>query len=139
MMTQYLLVSGGAIFLLLGVLHAVYTLADLVTPRRIVPANPALIGQMRDSTVRLSRGGSTMWDAWIGFNLSHSLGAILFALGCIVTGVYLAQLALPKAVLLIPVVISALYLAMSLRYWFRIPTTGIAIATALLFAGWVLY
>jgi hypothetical protein len=138
-MTPYLLVAGGTIFLLLGVLHAAYTLADLFAPRRIVPADPALIGHMRESTVRLSRGGSTMWDAWIGFNLSHSLGAILFALGCIATGVFLAQLALPKAVLLIPVVISALYLAMSLRYWFRIPTAGIAAATVLLFAGWVLY
>jgi len=138
-MTQYLLMAGGAIFLLLGILHAVYTLADLFTPRRMVPTDPALIDRMRESTVRLSRGGSTMWDAWIGFNLSHSLGAILFALGCIATGVFLAQWALPKAVLLIPVLISALYLAMSLRYWFKIPTTGIAAATVLLLAGWVLY
>jgi len=131
--------AGGAVFLLLGVLHAVYTLTDISKPRRIVPTDPALISYMRESTVRLSRGGSTMWDAWVGFNLSHSLGAILFALGCIATGHFLVQLALPKAALLIPVAIGMLYLAMSIRYWFRVPTTGISIATALLLAGWVLY
>ena len=118
-MTQYLLIAGGAIFLLLGVLHAVYMLADLSRPRRIVPSDPALIDQMRASTVRLSRGASTMWDAWIGFNLSHSLGAILFGLGCIAAGIFLVQLAVPKAALLLPVVISALYLAMSVRYGFK--------------------
>lgn len=138
-MAHYLLIAGGAIYLLLGSIHALYTLLDLRRPRRIVPADATLIERMRGTTVRLSRGGSTMWDAWIGFNLSHSLGAILFGLGCIAAGTGLPGLALSKTSLLIPVSISALYLVLALRFWFKVPAFGTAIATALLAGAWLLH
>lgn len=41
----------------------------------------------RDShTSRLSRGGTDVWRAWIGFNLSHSLGVLLLGAVGISTG-----------------------------------------------------
>ena len=47
MMIGALLSIGGAIYGLLGALHAVYTLLDIRDPRRIVPDNP-LARQFRD-------------------------------------------------------------------------------------------
>ena len=87
---------------------------------------------MSASGVRLARGGTTMWRAWVGFNFSHSLGAVIFGFGCLVVGLSLGSLALPKATLLVPVAISAIYLWPPIRYWFRIPAIGIAAGNAVL-------
>jgi hypothetical protein len=119
---------GGAIFVGLGSLHAVYTLADLRRPRRLVPADAALIAAMQGTGVRLAGNGTTMWQAWIGFNLSHSLGAMLFGAAAAAWGAW--PPAWLPALAAIPALIAALYGAIGWRCWFSIPNTGIAIALA---------
>jgi hypothetical protein len=71
-----LLILGGAVFGVLGALHAVYTLLDLRNPRRLVPADPSLAQAMANSALRLSGGRTDRWRAWIGFNFSHSLAVL---------------------------------------------------------------
>lgn len=61
-----------------------------------------------------------MWNAWIGFNLSHSLGAVLFGVLCITA-------ALPVWIL---VLIAAIYEVLALKFWFRVPAIAIGIAGA---------
>ena len=51
---------------------------------------------MEASNVRLSRGGTTMWKAWLGFNYSHSLGVLMFAAGCIAIARSIHALVLPS-------------------------------------------
>jgi len=138
-MTAVCLILGGSIFGLLGLTHALYTLGDLRRPRRIVPDDPAVIDAMAASGVRLARGGTTMWRAWIGFNFSHSLGALLFSCGCIAVGAYLEALSLPKAALSVPVAVAGIYLVLGIRYWFRVPVVGIALGTLCFVAGWLAY
>jgi hypothetical protein len=133
------LAAGGSIFAILGALHGVYTLMDVKRPRRIVPDDPALIQAMASTGVRLARGGTTMWRAWIGFNLSHSLGAVMFGVACIVAGALLAALSPPRAALFIPVAIGCLYELLAVRYWFRIPVIGIGVATLYFVAAWLAY
>lgn len=133
-----LLLLAGAIFCLLALLHAGYTFLDLATPRRIVPADPAVMTAMRGTTVRLSRGRSTMWQSWVGFNLSHSLGALLFGGALLALGWSWPVPGLDGGLLLLPVGICLLYLALGVRYWFWIPTTGIAIATLACLGAWLL-
>jgi hypothetical protein len=99
----------------------------------------ALIHQMASTSVRLSRGRTNMWDAWLGFNLSHGLGAVIFGLVCVGGGVFARNLALPKMTLLLPVLVGAIYLLLAIRFWFLVPAIGIAIATGFLFIGWLLY
>jgi len=89
--------------------------------------------------VRLARGGTTMWRAWVGFNFSHSLGAVLFGGLCIWASAVLGTLAVPGWILLLFVVIALVYLGLSVLYWFRIPTAGIAVATICLLAAWLTY
>ena len=57
-------------------------------PRRLAPDDPAVTAAMQVSKLRLSRGEVTMWQAWISFNLTHSLAAIMFGAGCIVVAAW---------------------------------------------------
>jgi hypothetical protein len=136
---RYLFVAGAVPFLILGILHILYTLSDADRPRRIAPRDPHLVEQMRAGTLFLTRQ-TTVWRAWIGFNLSHGLGIVLFA-GMLIYGAALhfdaVRSAAPELLFAAPV-IASLYLLMSFRYWFRIPAIGSGIGTALLLAGAVL-
>ncbi len=134
-----LLAFGGSIFVLFGTLHGVFTLGDIRTPRRFAPEDPSVIAAMSGTGMRLARGGTTMWRAWIGFNLSHSVGAILFGAMDMALGWRLEAFSPPPALLLIPVLVGLIYLGIGLRYWFRVPTTGIAVATGSFAAAWLLY
>jgi hypothetical protein len=134
-----LLTCGGSIFVVLGFLHALYTFLDIRKPRRLVPDDPAIAAAMATSKVRLTRGGTTMWKAWVGFNFSHSLGAILFGSLSIAAGTTLQMLPVPSWVLLLFAVIGAAYLVLAVLYWFRIPIVGCAIATACFLIAWLLY
>jgi hypothetical protein len=139
MIIATLLGLAGSIYLLLGALHALYTWLDTRVPRRIVPDDPAVIAAMRNSKIRLARGQSTMWQGWVGFNFSHSLGAVFFGAAiCFIAGT-LGTSALSPWVLLVLTVISAAYLSLALKYWFRIPVVGTSIATACLALAWAFY
>ena len=76
-MVAVLLILGGSISCVLGGLHAIYTLLDLRNPRRLAPVDPSVAQAMANSALRISRGSTDMWRAWIGFNFSHSLGVLL--------------------------------------------------------------
>lgn len=138
-MPSILFIFGGSVFGILGLVHALYTFTDISRPRHLVPDNPALIEAMRASGLRLTRGDTTMWRAWVGFNFSHSLGVVMFGLGCVGIGLSLGSPALPKAVLFVPVAIGAIYFWLAIRYWFRIPAIGIAVATLCFIIGWLVY
>jgi hypothetical protein len=116
---------GGAIFCVLGTLHAVYMLLDLRRPRRLVPSDPALLAAMAASRVRLAGDATDMWRAWAGFNLSHSLGALQFGAIAIM---WPALFAGHATLAWLPAAFAALYLAIGLRLWFRAPNAGIAAA-----------
>src|SRR5258705_6980249 len=66
--------SAGIIFLL-GVIHLLYTFYG----NKFAPRDPALQVAMREVSPVITRE-TTMWRTWIGFNASHSMGAILFGL-----------------------------------------------------------
>jgi len=126
MVAQALFVVGAAVLGLLGALHLAFT---FFTPN-FEARNPATSAAMRADHPRLTRRTS-LWDAWVGFNASHSLGALLFA------GVYLLLALGHMAVLRESMALAwlapaggAAYLAIAVRYWFRTPLIGIAVATA---------
>jgi hypothetical protein len=73
---------------------------------------------------------TTMWRAWIGFNASHSLGAMLFA------GIYIPLSVSYFNVIeesvwfsVLPVLIGFSYLVLAKLYWFKIPFLGILLST----------
>ncbi|HZX27396.1 MAG TPA: hypothetical protein VFF16_10025 [Telluria sp.] len=121
-----LLAASAAIVLCLGTLHLLLTFRG----PKLHPRDQSLRVRMQAVSPVLTRQ-TTMWDAWIGFNASHSFGAILF--GLVYGYLALEQGALLFAspfLLLVGACLLAGYLALARRYWFRIPFRGIALALA---------
>ena len=133
-----LLILGGAVCGLLGTLHVIYTLLDMRKPRRLVPADPAVAQAMANTALRLSRGKTDMWRAWIGFNFSHSLGVLLTGAFAVWAGFEINKVPLG---IIMPVLtlIGCVYLVIAVRYWFRGPVIGVAAGTLCLVIGWLLY
>ncbi len=120
-----LITASAAIILLLGLVHLLYTFRG----RKLHPRADELEARMKEVTPVLTRQ-TTMWKAWIGFNASHSFGAILFGL---VYG-YLALLhsafLLQSSFLLgLGLLLLAGYVFLGWRYWFSVPFRSIVVAT----------
>jgi hypothetical protein len=134
MLAQILIASSAGIFLILGTLHLFYTFAS----RQFNPRDGELAAKMNLISPMISRQ-TTMWRAWIGFNASHSAGAMMF-------GLVYGYLALVHFDLLVHSsflsILGGLYffslLALAKLYWFRIPFVGIFIALVLYLTGFVL-
>ena len=124
-MEQILLIIGAAIFGGLGTLHLYYTFFTnkfMTRDRKVAEAMKA--------TSPLLTNRTTMWDTWIGFNGSHSLGAIFIAIFYILLATtHMEVIRETKSFVLLAVLIGASYLALAIKYWFRIPLIGILIAT----------
>ncbi len=130
-MASALIVASAAIVFTLGALHLVFTFSG----RKLLPRDAELPAQMDKSALVLTRE-TTVWKAWIGFNASHSLGAMLF-------GAVYGHLALTQPVVLLhsPFLLAvggALLLAytwLGRRYWFSVPFRGLVLASGLYAAG----
>lgn len=134
-MTAILLGTGATIFLLLGIVHAVLTLRDIKTPRTFTPPDRQLREAMQASSVAINPA-SNLWRAWLGFNLSHALGAIVFgaALAVVaINNVHTFQ-ASPAFRIAAPL-IGAIYVTLARLFWFRDPLIGTSIATTLITAA----
>ena len=126
--------AAAAIFAVLGALHLAYTLSDMFgRPRYFVPRDAALLEAMRTTRIALAPGGRDFWTVYLGFNITHSLFLLLLALLIVLTGL------IPLPALKLPGI--GLGLSLTLISWacfFHIPTTGCAVATALMILGWAL-
>lgn len=126
-MLRYVFQLGALPFIVLGFLHTVYSLADVINPRRITPRNDQVRILMSETTLRLTNR-STMWLAWLGFNISHGIGALFFGLIFILIAQYDFKIILAiKPLMLLAVFMSASYLALAVKFWFYIPIIGCAI------------
>lgn len=127
MLTKYLYITGCIPFLVLGLLHTTYTIADTYNPKKLVPYKSGVMGLMKESTLALTKE-TDMWRAWVGFNISHGAGLLFFS----TTYLYFSILHinfLESSLFLLSAapVIALTYLILSKKYWFRIPAAGSAI------------
>jgi hypothetical protein len=65
--------ASAAIVLLLGLAHLLFTFRGPA----FMPRDRVLKARMEEVAPVISRE-TTIWRAWVGFNASHSFGAILF-------------------------------------------------------------
>jgi hypothetical protein len=131
-----LVAASAAIILLLGLIHLLYTFRG----PKLRPRDAALETRMKEVSPVITRE-TTMWKAWVGFNASHSHGAILF--GLIYGYLALAHSAFlfqSPYLLLVGLFFLAGYVFLGKIYWFSIPFRGIVLSTALyvaaLFIAW---
>jgi len=131
-----LVAASAAIILALGIIHLLYTFRG----PKLLPRDPDLQTRMSEVSPVITRE-TTMWECWVGFNASHSLGAILF-------GAVYGYLALWHGTLFfqsyflqwLGLLTLAGYVFLAKSYWFSIPFRGIILATILyvlaLVANW---
>lgn len=120
------MIFGASIFGVLGTVHLIYTFFT----NKFEPYDSSVTEAMKATSPILTRE-TTIWNAWVGFNASHSLGGMLFA------GIYVPLAASYFNVIqqsvwfsTLPVLIGLSYLALAKKYWFKIPFFGILMSTA---------
>jgi hypothetical protein len=133
-MTSRILIGSSAVILLyLGSVHLAYTLLT----HKFNPAEGQLESAMKQVAPRISNE-MTMWKAWMGFNVSHSMGLLLFGLiyGYMVvyrwevlrTSYFLAGTGLLMLVG---------YVVLARIFWFTAPLIGVSAAALLYVFGFV--
>lgn len=135
MLTKYLYIAGCIPFLVLGLLHTIYSIADIYQPKRLIPYKAGVMGLMKESTLAITKE-TDMWQAWIGFNISHGLGIVFFSATYLYFSIlHLSFLENSLFLLLAAPGVALTYLVLSVKYWFRIPAAGSAIGLLCFLAG----
>jgi hypothetical protein len=134
MAAQILWITGSLIYLLLAGMHLVYTFFS----NKFLARDSKTVELMKQTHPVLTKD-TTMWKAWIGFNGSHSAGGIfLGSINIILAIFYFEFLSGATSILLLTVITSLFYVFLGIKYWFKIPRTGIAIATTCYIAATIL-
>lgn len=129
-LARILLSASSGIMILLGSIHLLYTFSG-----RLAPKDSSVQAAM-DAAPLLLTSETTVWRAWIGFNVSHSICAMLFGM---VFG-YLA-IAHPEILFrsiylqLLGLAVLAGFVVLAKLYWFSIPLAGVSLAFGAFLAG----
>jgi hypothetical protein len=132
-----LIAASAAIIFLLGLAHLLFTFSG----PKFMPRDRELKARMQEVSPVFTRE-TTMWKAWVGFNASHSFGAIMFgAVYGYLSLVHSAFLFRSSFLLWFGLLLLCGYLFLSRRYWFSIPSRGILLAFTLyvlaLLSSWI--
>jgi hypothetical protein len=123
-MARLLVVIGATIFLAMGTLHGLLTLRDLSTPKAFTPKDASVRHAMQAAKLAFNPRVA-IWQAWLGFNLSHSLGLVVFGAGLLALGwfhfeVFSGNLVVQALTLLV----AGAYFVLSVQFWFWGPALG---------------
>ena len=131
-------IAGTIPFIIAGGLHALGALLDTVRPTFFAPIDRSVNPVMEATGMRFRSmfpGGDgatpSIWRFWLGFNISHGLGALTFGVLCLLIATHDFNLVERiDAIRPLTITVSAAYLALSLRFWFYVPALIAGIATA---------
>jgi len=128
---KILIVFSASIILTLGVIHLVYTFWG----PKLTPREPALQVSMSQTSPVITRE-TTMWRCWVGFNVSHSMGLILFGLVFGFLAVAHSQLLFQSTFLLVVgLAMLAGLVALCRIYFFSVPFAAVSVSLACYIAG----
>lgn len=136
--SRTLFIVGSAPFILAGGGHALLALYDAVRPTFFTPVQKS-VGEAMERATLAFYPSVKIFRAWIGFNISHGVGLLVFGLFVLLLAT-LDYETLREVEPLIPlsVGVGAAYLALSLRFWFWAPVVAMATGTACFVVGWAL-
>jgi hypothetical protein len=119
-----LMVLSASIICALGILHLVYTFWG----PKLKPRDHALQINMSQISPGISKD-MTMWQAWVGFNVSHSMALMLFGLVFGFLALAHSQLLFQSSfLLLVGLAMLGGLVVLCKVYWFRAPLIGMSIA-----------
>lgn len=129
-------VAGTVPFIVAGSLHALGTVVDIWRPTFFTPADAPVGVQMRGTRLALrdmfpGRPRRNFWQAWLGFNISHGIGAAVF--GILLLAVARHDFTLVTSIGIIrplSIGISMTYLVLAIRCWFYLPAIAVGFGTA---------
>lgn len=134
---QGLFTVGAAIFVAAGGGHALLSLVDTVRPTWFAPRDDGVRRAMEGTGMRFRRlfpgdaGRPSLWRCWLGFNVSHGLGAFAFGVLCLLlASADFALVERTAALRWFPAAVSAAYFLTAMRYWFNGVQLMTAVATA---------
>ncbi|MEW6093194.1 MAG: hypothetical protein AB1531_04425 [Chloroflexota bacterium] len=118
---------GALVFLLLGFAHALGIVVDMFRPFLFTPVDPQVKQTMMDATILIT-DRTSLWKAWLGFNLIHGYGVFFFGLITFLLahdnfGYVIKHRALFPLVLFM----ALSYLIMAVVFWFYVPVLGCAL------------
>jgi hypothetical protein len=134
MSSQVLFIIGALIIGILGFVHLIYTFFT----DKFNPYNPSVVVAMKSTSPKLTKQ-TTIWHAWVGFNASHSLGALLFAAIYVpLAYAHMQFIADNSWFAILPSMVGISYLLLAKIYWFKIPFFGILISTICFISAFLL-
>ena len=137
-LSRILFLAGAVPYLVLGAAHAWHTPFRIDQKKGLSARDPAVEKAMTTTSPRLT-ARTDLWRAWVGFNYSHSLGAVLFGLFVVLIGrseaIYAANASLAAPLAL---GVALAYLVLGIKYWFRTPIIGIAFSVISFALSWIL-
>jgi hypothetical protein len=118
------MVASATVIFSLGTLHLVYTFVGT----KLRPRDPALQARMAEVSPGITKE-ATMWSFWVGFNVSHSMAAILFGLIYGYLAIVHGSLLFSSPYLLTIglLTVGGLFVVGKV-YWFNAPVIGIGIS-----------
>jgi ammonia channel protein AmtB len=138
-MVRTLFLAGAVPFVVLGAAHAFHTPRRMGQRKGLSPRDEAIEEAMARTPLRLT-SRTDLWLTWVGFNYSHSLGAVLFGAAVALVGRSPSAFAANAAVFLpFAALVSLTYLVLGVRYWFRTPIAGLVVSTACFWSAWLLH
>jgi len=126
MTARILMVISASIIFTLGVIHFVYTFWG----PKLMPRDRTLQISMSQVSPVITKE-TTMWRCWVGFNISHSMGLILFGLVFGFLAVAHSQLLFQSPFLLV-VGLAMLggFVVLCKIYFFSVPLAGVSVSLA---------
>ena len=123
MIAQYFWEAGSIIIAILASLHLYYTFFT----NKFSSRNERLIADMQASSPILTKD-VTMWNAWIGFNASHSAGGIFIGvINFYLANQYFAILEADHFFFLFNILTICFYVWVARKYWFKTPFIGLVL------------
>jgi len=120
---KYIWEFGSLILLLLGSIHMFYTFFT----NKFSSNNENLITEMKKSSPILTNE-TTIWRAWVGFNASHSSGAIFIGvINFLIAANYFESFLSNNFYYIFNIITILFYLILAKKYWFKVPFIGILI------------
>jgi len=123
MIEKYLWIAGSLPFIILGTIHLLYTFFT----NKFSSRNKILEEEMKISFPVLTKE-VTMWNAWVGFNGSHSSGVIYIGFINLFTAIGFSSILHNPLFLLLNMVTVLFYLWLAKKYWFKTPFRGVLIS-----------
>jgi hypothetical protein len=127
------------VYAALGTAHGLFTLRDLRHPQTFTPTDDTVRLAMESTGVVMSAKrpwAQTLWRTWLGINLTHALGLLVFA-GLLLTMAFADGSAFADSSLtVLAVIVAAVYVLIARAFLFIAPAVAASVALACIAAAW---